>query len=232
MRILAIETTERIPTVAGVESGGLLLQRSLDPDRRSVQSLALGMRGLLDEVGWAPRDVELVAVAVGPGSFTGIRVGVTTAKTFAYAVKAEVLGIDALEAIAFGCPNNIAAVSAAVDAQRREVMARLFRRDEAGRLQPAGGAALLPVETWLSDIPEGAELAGPILRKLPESRRQRLPTVDPACWIPCAAAVGLLADRKYREGARNSIWDLLPVYSRPSAAEEKALAARRRPILE
>ena len=221
MRILAIETTERIPTVAGIEAGRVVKQQSLDPGKRSAQTLAPGMRTLLDEIGWIPASVDLVAVAVGPGSFTGIRVGVTTAKAFAYAVGAEVLGVSTLETIAFGCPDETAAVSTAVDAQRREVMAQMFRRYAEERFQPEGDAALVPMETWLSEVPPDAKLAGPILRKLPPERIEAAPVVDPAYWSPTAASVGLLAHRKYAEGARNTLWDLLPVYSRLSAAEEK-----------
>lgn len=221
MRILAIETTERIPTVAGIESGKLVLQQSLDPEKRSAQSLAPGMRAFCDQAGWELPSIDLVAVAVGPGSFTGIRVGVTTAKAFAYAIGAEVLGVGTLEAIAFGCPAEVTAVSAAVDAQRREVMTQLFRRDAEGRFRPAGDAQLAPIDTWVSNIPAEARLAGPILRKLPAELLESAPLVDPACWSPCAASVGLLANAKHAEGARNTLWDLLPVYSRASAAEEK-----------
>ncbi len=188
------------------------------------------MRSVLAEIGWEPRDVDLVAVSVGPGSFTGIRVGVTTAKTFAYAVEAEVLGVDTLEVIAFGCPDEVDAVSVAVDAQRHEVTSRLFRRNESGRFRPFGDASPRSIDAWLSDIPEDVRLAGPILRKLPEDRWTSLPTVDPAFWTPRAAAVGMLAGRKYAEGGRDSVWDLLPVYSRPSAAEERARTSPGRSI--
>ena len=82
----------------GVCDANLLAELSLDHTQRSAQSLAPAIEALLTQVGWLPRDVQLVAVSVGPGSFTGLRVGVTTAKVFAYAVGAEVLGIDTLEA--------------------------------------------------------------------------------------------------------------------------------------
>jgi tRNA threonylcarbamoyladenosine biosynthesis protein TsaB len=221
VRILAIETTERVPTVAGIEFGELVERKTLDPGKRSAQTLAPGMRAFLDEVGWKPASVDLVAVAVGPGSFTGIRVGVTTAKAFAYAAGAEVLGVSTLETIAFGCPDELTAVSIGVDAQRREVTAQLFRRDADGRLHSEGDSRLVPIEAWLSEIPLEAKLAGPILRKLPSERIESAPVVDSAYWGPTATSVGLLAYRKYAEGARNTLWDLLPVYSRASAAEEK-----------
>ncbi|HBO44409.1 MAG TPA: tRNA (adenosine(37)-N6)-threonylcarbamoyltransferase complex dimerization subunit type 1 TsaB, partial [Planctomycetaceae bacterium] len=89
MRVLAIETTERVGTVALSEGDRLVVQRSLDAGQRSAQSLAPAVVQTLADAGWKPEDVELVAVTVGPGSFTGLRVGVTTAKTFAYGVGAQ-----------------------------------------------------------------------------------------------------------------------------------------------
>ena len=76
------------------------LRLALDPARRSARTLAPGIRHLLADAGWTPRDVALVAVSIGPGSFTGLRLGVMTAKAFAYAVGAPVLGIGTLEVIA------------------------------------------------------------------------------------------------------------------------------------
>ena len=103
MRILALETTDKTGSVAAIDDDNLLAELMLDHTQRSAQSLAPAMQRLLKQVGWLPADVQLVAVSVGPGSFTGLRVGVTTAKVFAYAVGAEVLGIDTLEAIAGNC---------------------------------------------------------------------------------------------------------------------------------
>jgi tRNA threonylcarbamoyladenosine biosynthesis protein TsaB len=100
VKILSLETTDLSGSVAASDSSKLLLELELNSSQRSAQSLAPAIHSLLQQVGWKPADVELVAVTVGPGSFTGLRVGVTAAKTFAYAVGADVLGIDTLETIA------------------------------------------------------------------------------------------------------------------------------------
>ena len=100
MRILALETTDLTGTVAALEGCQLLVERELNPGQRSAQSLAPALAELWQEVGWKPTQIELIAVALGPGSFTGLRVGVTTAKMLAYVAQAQVLGIDTLEAIA------------------------------------------------------------------------------------------------------------------------------------
>src|SRR4051812_4115512 len=99
-RILALETSELSGSVAAAMDGDVVGELNLDPRLRSAQSLAPAIRTLLDQVGWRPQELALVAVTVGPGSFTGLRVGVATAKVMAYAAGADVLGISTHAAIA------------------------------------------------------------------------------------------------------------------------------------
>src|SRR4051794_8233363 len=98
--ILAIETTDKAGSVALLNGPEMLGEIDLNPAQRSAQSLAPGIDTLLTRTNRKPGEVKLVAVADGPGSFTGLRVGVPTAKLFAYSVGADALGINALEAIA------------------------------------------------------------------------------------------------------------------------------------
>ena len=107
MIVLALETSALAGSVALFHGDRLLVQRELDSTRRSAQTLAPALAELLAAAGLTPRDVRLVATTVGPGSFTGLRVGVTTAKTFAYAVGAEVLGLNTLEVIAAQTPSEL-----------------------------------------------------------------------------------------------------------------------------
>ena len=153
MRILALETTDKIGSVAAAADDNLLAELMLDHGQRSAQSLLPAVHALLRQVTWPPADVQLVAVSIGPGSFTGLRVGVTAAKVFAYAVAAEVLGVNTLEAIAANCvdtPSN--AVSVVIDAQRGEVVVQSFVRHADGWFQPAGPEELLDANVWLARL--------------------------------------------------------------------------------
>lgn len=203
-----------------------MAELTLEPDKRSAQSLAPGIKRLLAQVGWAPVEVELVAVTRGPGSFTGLRVGVTTAKTLAYAAGAEVLGIDTLETIAASAPQHVDTLEVAVDAQRGEVVAGRFARDDQGHFQPVEPARLIEVDAWLASLPSGMTLSGPILQRLvagteKNQLRDDLVILPADCWVPTAANVGRLAYRHYLAGRRDDLWTLSPHYSRRSAAEEK-----------
>ena len=264
MRILALETTDLTGTVAALEGDKVLLQNELNPGQRSAQSLAPALARLWQAVGWKPTEIELIAVALGPGSFTGLRVGVTTAKMLAYLARAQVLGVDTLETIAAqamgeggeggevtgdrlqvigerlqvtgdrlqvtGERLQVAGerlqgtgeglISAAVDAQRGDVVARLFQRS-AGRLWAVGDAKLLPAPQWLAELPPGTWVTGPVLGKLAPQAPPQVSLVAAAHWRPTAATVGLLAARDFAAGRRDDPWRLLPIYSRRAAAEEK-----------
>ena len=126
MRILAIETTDRAGTLASLVDDQPITTLELDTAQRSAQTLAPGIESLLAMAAWTPRDVELVAVAAGPGSFTGLRIGVTTAKMFAYAVGAQILGVNTLEVIASQIPTRGKRLWTVLDAQREQVFAGQF----------------------------------------------------------------------------------------------------------
>jgi len=224
-RILALETTEKNATVAVWEEGRLLLE--LCPEGWGAQTLAPAIQEILERLGWKSRDVQCVAVGIGPGSFTGLRLGVTTARVFAYAVGAKLIGIDTLEALAAGTGNEAKGetkkVSVAVDAQREEIVAQNFEVD--GDLAvPLGPQRLIPVDQWWDfgkSAGENVVFASPILRRIESRVPQGIVLEDRARWNPQAAQIGKIAIKRFEQGQFDDLWTLLPKYSRPSAAEER-----------
>jgi tRNA threonylcarbamoyladenosine biosynthesis protein TsaB len=160
-------------------------------------------------------------VTTGPGSFTGLRVGVTTAKVLAYAVQAAILGVDTLETIARQSPPQVQRVWAVVDAQRGQVVAREFARDAEGIFRPVAAASLVDVDAWFAGLPAGAAVSGPILGKLQAQVPKAVTLLESPCWAPQAATVGRIAWRRYQAGERGDVWQIAPAYSRRAAAEEK-----------
>ena len=221
MRILALETTEKIGSVAAMLDGNLLSEMTLERSQRSAQSLAPAMLALLQQVGWLPGDVQLVAVSVGPGSFTGLRIGVTTAKMYAYAVGTEILGVNTLQTIAAAAPDDVTEVSAVIDAQRGQLVERRFARDSEGWFEPVAPERLVDTDTWLEELPPGMAATGPVLVKLVDLCASQVRVLDPEYWRPRASMVARLAARDYARGRRDDLWRIAPHYSRRSAAEEK-----------
>lgn len=226
MIVLALETSAVAGSVALFRGDRLLAERQLDPMRRSAQTLASALVDALAAAACLPADVRLVATTVGPGSFTGLRVGVTAAKTFAYAARAEVLGLNTLEVIAAQVPLALRSagaveIQAVLDAQRKEVFVGRFRfaPDELERCAPD---AIVPVQTWLDSLQPGVIVTGPVLDKLEGRLPAGVIAVAHARRNPQAATVGRLAWRDYLRGRRGDLWKLAPEYLRASAAEEKA----------
>jgi tRNA threonylcarbamoyladenosine biosynthesis protein TsaB len=228
VKILALETTGLSGSIAALERDVLLDSLDLTAGQRSAQSLAPGIAELLRRVGWSTREVELIAVTAGPGSFTGVRVGVTTAKTLAYATGAAVLGVDTLEVMAAQSPLGEREIWSVFDAQRGEWFAAKYDRQAEGDAfasQLAVPHAIVAGATWLDSLPEGSFVTGQGLAKLRSATPPNVRLADPSLWQPRAETVGRLAWRKHQAGERGDLWALVPNYLRASAAEEKLARA-------
>ena len=237
MRILALDTSLNAGSVALLEDTTILSEERIPP-KGTARELVPTIQRLLKGLAWAPRDVQLVAVAVGPGSFTGLRLGLATGKVFAYATQATLVGVDTPRVLAEQVPLEGQFVQVILDAQRGQLFVANLARAADGRwtsevcesadetcsrpLQgPRRDIQLMDVESWLANITPSRILVGPVLRSL----AQRLPSdaqvADSDCWEPRASTVGRLAAGDFRRGRRDDVWALAPVYGRPSAAEEK-----------
>jgi tRNA threonylcarbamoyladenosine biosynthesis protein TsaB len=221
MRILALETSGKSGRVAAAEGPRLVGQLELSPDQRSAQSLAGGIRQVLVDVGWSIGEIELVAVTKGPGSFTGLRVGVVTAKTLAYAIGARVIGLNTLEVIAAQARCEAPRLSVAIDAQRGQVFAATFEAAAQGDWQLTGGPRLLDDEEWLGELKPGIAASGPAVSRLVGRLPAGITLLEEQDRAPRADAVAALAWRRHLQGAYDDVWKLAPLYLRKSAAEEK-----------
>jgi tRNA threonylcarbamoyladenosine biosynthesis protein TsaB len=223
--ILAFETSGMGGSVALLQGEQVLSQCALAEGRRSGQWLAPAIDEALRSAGRQPREVRLVAVTTGPGSFTGLRVGVTTAKTFAYAAGSDVIGLNTLDVIAAQVPaaqlRQGAELHVVMDAQRKELFVARYGIE--GADEPIRVAdAIVPAQHWLDSLRPGTIVTGPGLAKLQSQLPAGVTLVDPALREPQAATVGRLAWRANQSGRRDDLWKLAPQYLRPSYAEEKA----------
>lgn len=223
MKILAFETIDVSASAALLDDEKVLVSAHLSPRDRSAQYLAPAVRDLLAQVGWKPADVKLLAVAQGPGSFTGLRVGITFAKVFAWTVGADVIALNTLDLLAGAVPPEFARVSVGLDAQRGEVIARTYERGANGLMAPVDEMQMLDLEDWVGNVPAGTFLSGPVLAQKARFLPEDLPTVPAGFWTPSVEQMGKMAFRLYQAGRRDDIWSLLPIYSRPAAAEERRM---------
>src|SRR6267154_1673026 len=117
-RLLLFETSGRIGRVGLAEGPVLLAEDSLDEARRHLRDLAPMVARLLRERGWAPRDLGGVIVSLGPGSYTGLRVGIMSAKMLAHAIGCALLGAPTFEVLARQAASTVRELVVIADAQR------------------------------------------------------------------------------------------------------------------
>ena len=230
MKILAFETSGLLGSVALLETAGGQLVSTFEcetpADQRTARSLLPTTHRLLSDHGWRPADVELIAVSTGPGSFTGLRIGVVAAKTFAYAVGAKLVGVHTLAAMAEPLTERASRVWTILDAQRQELFAASFDPARSIIDQAEPPTDITPIDDWMARLTAGDQLAGPPLAKLTPSLPADVLIADKRLWNPTAAAVGRLGIALFERGREISPLELVPDYFRKSAAEEKAEAAR------
>jgi tRNA threonylcarbamoyladenosine biosynthesis protein TsaB len=226
MRILALETSAMAGSVAVLENDAPLAEIELDPSRRTAQTLAPAVHQILQQVQWQPENVELVAVTSGPGSFTGLRMGVATAKTFAYATRAAIVGVNTLAVIARGIPVEKTPASGALlwvvmNAEREQLFAASFQFVDSN-WRESQATHIVDQKLWLSRVSPGSLVAGPGLKGLVAQLPAGVIVVPESCWNPRAADVGREGLQAFRAGRQSDCWSLLPNYFRESAAVERS----------
>jgi len=223
MKTLAIETSGRFGSIAIWESNQCLAEKDLPHDRRTAESLIIGIEDLISGCHWSPADLELIAVTQGPGSFTGLRLGCVTAKVLAYAVGAKLVGVNTLEVLASPAMPGTPLWSA-MEAGRNQCFVAQFSVTKQGPTETTP-ALIMEIEEWLKILTAGDRITGPLLQTV----RQRLPagveTLPVEHWSPHARHVAQLGVDKYRQGHVENLWEFSPHYFRPSAAEEKRSVA-------
>ena len=221
-RLLALETSGRAGSVAALDGTQLLAERTLDAARGSAATLAPAIRELLADVQWRPADVQVIAVAAGPGSFTGLRIGVMTAKTLAYALGADCIAVDTLDVIARQAPGDARPLWAVLDAGRDDLFAaRYLSNSDSGELVALRPTALVRSADWRAELKAGDWISGPLPARFEPLLPGGVQLVELPLRLPQAHTVGRLALARHAAGGRDDLWELAPNYYRLSAAEER-----------
>ena len=223
MKILALETTEKFGSVALLDNDHVLAEIVLPKDRRSSQTLHPALQTLFERAQMVPQEIAVVAVVTGPGSFTGLRVGVTAAKIFAYTVGAKVIALNTFQTIASAIPPRTGVISVGVDAQRGEVITAVLHQTCDGCIEMCREPELIAVIDWWKHAEQYSNVlfTGPALEKWSEKALPHLVLAEESDWFPKASVAGKLAAERVVSGQVDDVWSLLPIYSRLSAAEEK-----------
>lgn len=232
MRILAIDTSVGVGSAAAVDDAGAA-EQPLGPAGSHARLLTAVLADLVVQRGWSsggaplrclgPADV--VAVIRGPGSFTGLRVGVTVAKALAWTSGAGLVGVSGFETIARRTARladwHDQELQIAYDAGRGEVFVAAAR--PAGPDWDVGEPRLVSVADWLESLPRGRRISGPALDAIAAGLAHRgdLHPAPPEARQPAAGDAAVIARARVAAGRLDDPQALVPDYLRPSYAEER-----------
>jgi tRNA threonylcarbamoyladenosine biosynthesis protein TsaB len=232
MRVLSLDTTTRAGSVALVDDGGIVEERGGDPLRTHAERLPNEMLALLAAHRWTLAEVKLFAVASGPGSFTGLRIGIATIQGAAFVLRRRIAAVSALEALACAASTHAAAgdlVGVWMDAHRQDVFSALYRIAGAdlfgpNRLLeiegPRVGSPSEALARWRSSLAHGTvPIVGDGAVRFAEVAAAE-PNVRVIHSTPLLAGpIGLMALARAREGTTVEAAGVQPLYVRRPDAE-------------
>lgn len=218
MPILAIDTATLVSSVAIATEDTLVAELTVQTRKTHSERLMPYIASLLTMAETEKKDLKAVAVSIGPGSFTGLRIGLATAKAIAYALKIPLIGVPTLTALAFACPSPGVLLAPMLDAQKDNVYLGLYEWN---------GKTMIEIQPprVIPFADANAELAATGRRVLLLGEAAVMHRADiaqpapPHVVMPRAGSVAILAQQMHAQGVRHDIASLEPLYIRRSEAE-------------
>lgn len=241
MNILAIETTGAKASIAIINEKKEVFEEISDRKLSHLQSLIPMMDILLEKCKLSITDVTHIAISEGPGSFTGIRIGMATGKALAQALDLPVISVPTLRSFCFNAPDFKGLICPLFDARRQQVYAGAYSREGNSCLQAVGDDAWY-IEDFLSAVQEytkknemdllffgdGVEIYKDTIRQWAISLKRLSPNDDmsrliakPGQRMQRAASVAMAAMQIAQAGGTGSYDSITPVYLRKAEAERK-----------
>jgi tRNA threonylcarbamoyladenosine biosynthesis protein TsaB len=214
MKILGIDTSTHSLGIALVEDGKLLVSIDKILGLRHSQDLIPMVQSLLREHSLEIADIDCFAVSRGPGSFTGLRVGVAVVKALALVEKKPVVGVPTLDVIAQNVCYFEGLICPLMDAKKQKVYAALYRqgRKTLRRMSPyllvSIDELLKRIRTKTLFVGDGIRLYGATIQK----KRKKAEFAHERLWLPKAEHVALLGWEQFKKGKIDKPLDLVPLY--------------------
>jgi len=220
--LLTIQTASPAGSIALTAGERLLAELNLDVRKTPTEWLLQSIEDLLDKTDVKIAHLDAIAVVQGPGAFTGLRVGLATAKGLSLATGCPLLGISSLQCLAMQLPFAGLPVCVLLDARKQEVYTATYRW-EGGYPHPVSEERVVGPERLLVEVTSetlfvgnGAQLYRTLIVRKMGDRAHFAPTF---MNLPRAAGAAVLALREWEAGRKFSADDLMPKYLRPSEAE-------------
>ena len=216
MKLLGVETSSPVFSVAVSDGPGRIDYWPAQEQGQPALLLADMIQAALEKAGWALEELDGFAISIGPGSFTGLRIGVMSVKTLAWSASKPVLPVSSLEVIAHNLQDSRQPVVPFVDARKGNVYMASFSPDGRGSLRRDGPDELLRPEDALRRFSEPAVLVGDGLKRYADLVASLAPAgveqAPPQLWVPRADVLCRLADSRWPSGLVDDPHRLVPQY--------------------
>lgn len=214
-KILAVETATKVCSIALIDGKEILGELSLNIPQVHVERLVIMINNLLDNLHLKHSDLDAIAVSNGPGSFTGLRIGLSVAKGIAFALNKKVIAVPTLDAIAFHLRefDNGKVVVPLLHARTEEFYYASFRLVDS-KLEPLGDYKIAEAETIADEFETDAIFVGDGVEAFSKNEIvQRKFSFGSLKNLPASAReVALLAEQKFESGGFADLSSLVPLY--------------------
>lgn len=223
MAILALDTSTLVSSVALAERGLLLAELTLQTNKMHSERLMPHIADLIEKANKKKTDIQAVAASIGPGSFTGLRIGLATAKALAYALKLPIIGVPTMAALAYNCFAPAATIVPILDAQKGNIYYALYNWHKNKLVETAApeveSAQSVFDKLAQSEVPVVVVGEAAVMYQDTIERYENLALPPVHSMISRAGSVALLGLERLYNGQIDDVEALEPLYIRRSEAE-------------
>lgn len=227
MKILAVDTSSKVAAIAVKRDNLLLGEYNLNYEKNHSQKLMPMIMHLLKNLNMEPDDIDVYSASSGPGSFTGLRIGIVTVKTLAYTVQKPVVSVSTLDALAYNLPKSNDLICPIMDARNNQVYTAIYSWVE-DKFTRESKYEALQVDELIKKITYKNKHVVFIGDAVPVHRNKLRDELCEGCsfapdnlLLQKASSVAELALKKYYCGIYESAFDMKPFYLRQSQAERE-----------
>ncbi|MBI3397995.1 MAG: tRNA (adenosine(37)-N6)-threonylcarbamoyltransferase complex dimerization subunit type 1 TsaB [Deltaproteobacteria bacterium] len=222
MKILAIDTSASSGSIALLEDESLIAELTTCIQKTHAERLLPSIKNLLDSIDIKIGDIDGFALTTGPGSFTGLRIGLSTIKGFAWSLNKPIAAVSTLEALAMNLPYSDKPVCPILDARKKELYAAIYRMNNNWPVCVMADTAISPhalierIKEPTIFLGDGVKVYGNLIKDVLEDMAVIAPS---HLWPIKASNIGLLAWEKFKSGIVDKPETIALNYLRASEAE-------------
>ncbi len=226
MRILGIDTSTKFLSI-GILDNSRIYEYNLELNRRHSSLLAAHIKRVVDALGWKISDIDYFACGLGPGSFTGVRIGLAAIKGLGFALKKPLVGVSTLDILARNVKltdtDSCAFVVPVLDAKRSLIYYGIYKNKE-GSLQKVSAYTLATRDELCKKIKPNSVLLGdaiPLYKEQILKSAKRIRLLDKDYWYPCGRNIVITALEKIKKNGRDNVFTIKPIYLYPKECQIK-----------